>query len=150
GGPRGGRQEAVRRGTQASQSGEDQERRGAGEGASDEEAVSRRGVPGALAGLLAAGLLGAVPAPASAETARVVDERGTALQGPANQLLSGRLTYTRDRTVLVARVERLSRARTWVGGSLYYPDDSYVKVSVTHRSGELVVRGHYHQADEDP
>lgn len=83
---------------------------------------------------------------AHAETRTVVDERGEALQAPAYQLLSGTMTYTRDRTVLSARIQRVVRDRTWVGGSVYYADDSMLRVTTTYRDGRRVTRGTFFTA----
>ena len=103
---------------------------------------------GALAGVLAAGLLAVGPA-ASAETVTVVDEKGSRLQDRPNELVKGRMTYEPSRTVFVARVERLNRTKTRVFGSVYYPDGSSVKVRTQYRSGKLVTRGTFTRAGQE-
>lgn len=85
---------------------------------------------------------------AGAETKKVRDESGPALQQRANQLVRGKLTYTATRTVWVAKVERLSRRKTRVFGSIYYPDDSSLKVSTKYRQGELVATGRLSSPDQ--
>lgn len=110
-------------------------------------APRRTTVLGSLAAVVA--LLGttvALAPPAHAETRTVVDERGEALQAPAYQLLSGTMTYALDRTVLSARIQRVVRDRTWVGGSVYYPDDSMLRVTTTYRDGRRVTRGTFFTA----
>ncbi len=99
-------------------------------------------------GLLVAALaiLGLVAGPAHAETRTVEDERGPALQGPAYQLIRGTLTYTHEQTKLTARIQQVSRERTWVGGSVYYADDSMLRVVTTYRDGRRVTRGTFFTA----
>ncbi|QIK65945.1 hypothetical protein G7072_05980 [Nocardioides sp. HDW12B] len=88
----------------------------------------------------------ALAPPAHAETRTVVDEGGEALQGPAYQLLSGTMTYTHEQTKLTARIQRVSKERTWVGGSVYYADDSMLRVITTYRDGRRVTRGTFFTA----
>lgn len=86
-------------------------------------------------------LLSLIAGPAHAGSRTIEDEQGPALQGPAYQLIRGTLTYTDAQTVLTARIRRVSRERTWVGGSVYYPDDSMLRVITTYRDGRRVTRG---------
>lgn len=103
----------------------------------------------AAAGAVAASLLTYAAAGAAvAETEKVRDEPGPALQQPANQLVSGKLTYTATRTVWVARLERLSKQKTRVFGSIYYPDGTSLKVSTKYRDGELVASGRLSSPDQ--
>ncbi|WP_426247603.1 hypothetical protein [Nocardioides sp. LHG3406-4] len=102
------------------------------------------------AALVASLLICVAAGAATAETEKIRDESGRALQQPPNQLVSGKLTYTTTRTVWVARVERLSKQRTRVFGSIYYADSSYLKVSTKYRQGELVATGHFYAPDQPP
>ncbi|WP_134768575.1 hypothetical protein [Nocardioides sp. 1609] len=86
---------------------------------------------------------------AYAETETVRDEKGKALQTAPYQLLRGTLSYTDTRTVLTARIERVSKKKTWVGGSIYYPGDGgYLKMFTTYRRGVQVARAYYSSSDE--
>ncbi|HET9421072.1 MAG TPA: hypothetical protein VFO49_08040 [Nocardioides sp.] len=86
-------------------------------------------VGGIVAGLMSMG--GA----ASADTSTVFDEKGPALQKPAYQLTRGTFTYTADRTAFRAKIKRVSKARTWVGAHVLYPNGSQVSFRTFYRFG---------------
>jgi hypothetical protein len=88
-------------------------------------------VGGVVVGLMSLG--GA----AFAETTTVIDEKGPALQKPAYQLVRGTFTYTGERTVLKAKIKRVSKARTWVGAHIYYPDNTHVSLRTFYRGGTV-------------
>ncbi len=104
----------------------------------------RRAVTGAaIASLLTCVMAGT----ASAETKKIRDESGPALQRAANELVRGKVTYTATRSVWVAKVKRLSKRKTRVFGSIYYADGSSVKVFAKYRKGELVTSGRFFSSD---
>ena len=102
-----------------------------------------------FAGVVATGVM-SVSGAAYADSATVFDEKGPALQKPAYQLTRGTFTYTADRTVFKAKIQRVSKARTWVGAHLYYPDNSHISLSTFYRFGtEKVTAAIYWTKDGD-
>jgi hypothetical protein len=69
----------------------------------------------------------------------MTDERGPAQQGPANSMIRATLTYTEARTVLRLKLERLDKALTRAFGTVYYPDDSMLRIRAFYRNGKTKV-----------
>lgn len=85
---------------------------------------------------------------AQAQTRTVEDGPGPDRQTPAYRLTKGTFTYTAERTVLRAHVQRLVKKRTWVGAHVYYPGDASLWLRTFHRkNGTKVVSAVYSSGD---
>lgn len=102
----------------------------------------------ALAALITAVLLLGSAGAAQAQTRTVDDGPGEDQQSRPYRLSQGTFTYTDERTVLKAHVQRVVKKRTWVGAHVYYPDDSHLWLRTFHRNnGTKVTAARYFDGD---
>ncbi|MEV7428323.1 hypothetical protein AB0N29_01780 [Nocardioides sp. NPDC092400] len=80
---------------------------------------------------------------AAAETTTFRDGPGKDRQGPANSLAWVRVQYAeKPRVVWTLKVEKLVKNNTRAFATIYWPDDSTIRLETKHKNGTLKVKGY--------
>jgi len=88
------------------------------------------------------GLVGALAAPASAETVTVETLHGQQVQEPQNNLSYATFTYEKKaKTVITAKISQVETEKTQVGARIFYPGGAVVELFTRYDDGKRFVLG---------